>query len=300
MVICLTPEVRAVLERGKCEANAYFLPKANTADGRLDRKLYEAVNKVLTNAGGRWDKKSQSHLFDSPPAKKLGLVMQSGVSRNEKRDKLKLTPEAFHRLHNIRMANDEAGYRMAESKPRFDRLANRHENGTGPRAVVVHQLFQTPPEIARRLADLLDLQRYDRVLEPSAGLGRLLDALKPFEPLITVAVEIAAECCAELYRQERGVTLKQADFLTVHPADVGGLFDAVIMNPPFTMSSDIKHISHALKFIKPGGKLAALCLNAPNRRAALGHLCEQWIDLEPRSFKESGTNIDAAMILIRK
>lgn len=208
----------------------------------------------------------------------------------------------FHRLHDLRMANDEAGFRIAEAKPRFDRMANRHENGTAPRAVVVHQLFQTPPAIARRLADLLDLQPGQRVLEPSAGLGRLLDALKPYAPGEVTAIEIAAECCTELYRQDRaGVYLKQADFLTIDPEHLAP-FDAVIMNPPFTMRSDITHILRGLQFLKRsgGGKLAALCMNTPQRREALGPLCSKWIDLEPRSFKESGTNIDAAMILIRK
>lgn len=32
--------------------------------GQLDRSLYVAVNKVLELAGGKWNRKSQSHLFD--------------------------------------------------------------------------------------------------------------------------------------------------------------------------------------------------------------------------------------------
>lgn len=187
---------------------------------------------------------------------------------------------------------------MDEMRPRFERMAGRHENGTAPRAVAVHQLFQTPPEVAARLVALLDLQPGARVLEPSAGLGRILDALQPFAPSEVVAVDIALDCAAELYRQERaGVTIKQRDFLSVQPSDLG-LFDAVAMNPPFTMRADIRHIKHAMRFIKPGGKLASVCMDQQRRRDELGALASEWISLPAKSFKTSGTGINAALILI--
>src|SRR4051812_21916652 len=119
----------------------------------------------------------------------------------------------FHRLHTLRMENDAAKYAMDEMRPRFERLAQRHENGTAPRAVAVYQLFQTPADLAAQLVSLLDLQPGARVLEPSAGLGRLLDAIKPHKPGEVVAVEMAADCARELFQQDRqGVTIKQRDF----------------------------------------------------------------------------------------
>src|SRR4051812_4485679 len=97
------------------------------------------------------------------------------------------------------MENDAAGFAMNEMRPRFQSLTARHENGTAPRAVSAYQLFQTPPEVAARLVGMLDLKPGKRLLEPSAGLGRLIAAAKPFAPDIT-AVEIAPQCAAELYR----------------------------------------------------------------------------------------------------
>ncbi len=211
-----------------------------------------------------------------------------------------MKPETFNRLHALRMENDAAGFAMEEQRPRFERMAGRHENGTAPRAVVVHQLFQTPPEVAARLVALLDLKQGQRILEPSAGLGRILDALKPFAPSEVVAVEIAPDCARELFTQDRqGVTIKQRDFLALAPADLGD-FDAVVMNPPFTMRADISHIKHALQFVKPGGRLAAICMQGSQREQELRPLASEWIPLDPGAFKTSGTQIGAVMLMIEK
>ena len=246
---------------------------------------------------------------------------------------------AFHRLHQLRMENDAAGFAMQEMKPRFDRLAGRHENGAAPVAVSAYQLFQTPVPIAAQLAALLGLNAVDpstaRVLEPSAGLGRLIDAIlhpiqMPIAPaeeaeginggseggrVEVVAVEMEPVLCRHLYENYDSCngekTLYRRDFLTMKPAETG-LFDAVIMNPPFHMRSDIKHILHALTFLKPEGKLAAICMEGPPRRRkgsmevrragerdkALRPLASKWISLDPAAFKETGTHVQTAMLLI--
>ena len=56
-------------------------------------------------------------------------------------------------------------------------LARRHEEGTAPKAVSAWQLFPTPPEIAAQMVTLAGIEPGHRVLEPSAGTGRLLDAI---------------------------------------------------------------------------------------------------------------------------
>jgi 16S rRNA G1207 methylase RsmC len=67
------------------------------------------------------------------------------------------------------------------------------------------------------------------------------------------------------------------------------------MNPPFHKRADIRHIQHALKFLKPGGKLAAICMDTPHRRKAFQSIAKTWRELPPGSFKESATNIAAIM-----
>lgn len=204
----------------------------------------------------------------------------------------------FARLHSLRRENDAAGAIMAGLRPRFERIAGRHENGTAPRAVVVYQLFQTPPPLAARLVSLLGLKPGARVLEPSSGLGRILDALKAYTPGEVVAVEIAADCCAELYQQERqGVTIKQRDFLSIDPAELG-TFDAIAMNPPFHNRADILHIEHARKFLKPGGILGAICMAGPKREDRLRPIARHWEPIEARAFKDTGTQVDTVLLTI--
>ncbi len=206
----------------------------------------------------------------------------------------------FYRLHSLRMENDAAGFAMAEMRPRFQSLAQRHGNGTAPRAVVAYQLFQTPPQIAAQLAQMLNLAPGARVLEPSAGLGRLLDAVKAYEPGEVVAVENAPQCAAELFKQDRDrVTIKQRDFLTLTPEDIE-TFDAVIMNPPFHLRADIRHIFHARSFLKPGGTLAALCMNTRHREEQLKPIAATWQELPDKAFKAEGTNISACILTIQQ
>lgn len=210
-----------------------------------------------------------------------------------------MKPSTFHRLHALRMENDAAGFAMADARPRFAALAARHENGTAPVAVSAFQLFQTPAAIAARLVALLDLAQGARVLEPSAGLGRILDALAPHQPLEVVAVELAPACAGQLYRQARaGVTLRQRDFLAMAPADLGA-FDAIAMNPPFHLRADIRHILHARQFLKPGGMLAAICMAGPRREAELRPLACHWEPLPAGTFRAEGTDIGAVLLAMR-
>ena len=184
--------------------------------------------------------------------------------------------------------------------------ADRYESGPSThgfqsearaeRAVTAHQLFQTPPDLAERLVAAAGVRAGMRVLEPSAGLGRILDAL-PFQSV--TAIEVAPQLCAELFKQEReGVTLMQRDFLTVLPDEIGH-FDRVVMNPPFTMRSDLRHISHALDFLKMNGTLAAICMDTPHREAAFRERAATWEKLPPGTFKSAGTNVPCVMFTLK-
>ncbi len=204
----------------------------------------------------------------------------------------------LNRLLSLREDNDATRVLMDALAPRFAALATRHEDGTAPQAVSAHQLFQTPVALASELVALLDIQPGQRVLEPSAGLGRLIDPILSHSPSEVLAVEMAAPCARELFNRGHSlVKLLQRDFLTVSPSETG-LFDAIAMNPPFTMRSDVRHIRHALTFLRPGGTLAALCLDSHHRRTAFQHLANTWKEIPAGAFKSEGTSVPTIMFSI--
>lgn len=54
--------------------------------GQLDRKLYEAVNKVLEALHGKWARKAGGHVFAEDPRITLGLLADTGEIEIEKLD----------------------------------------------------------------------------------------------------------------------------------------------------------------------------------------------------------------------
>ncbi|WP_309382011.1 methyltransferase [Cerasicoccus frondis] len=216
-----------------------------------------------------------------------------------------MNPETLHRLQSLRVQNDQRRADMDAARPLFEGLRQRHENGTAPRAVSAYQLFQTPPSIAAMMVDALRFIPFagqpPRILEPSAGLARLIDAARARFPSAEItAIEEAPQLAAELFQQERkGVTLLQRDFLTQSPNELG-LFDIVLMNPPFHMRADIRHINHALQFLSPSGMLAAICMNTKHRREAFEGIATTWQPLPACSFKAEGTNVETVFLTLTK
>lgn len=82
-----------------------------------------------------------------------------------------------------------------------------------------------------------------------------------------------------------------ANFLETVPT---GDFDYVVMNPPFYGQHYAKHVNHALKFLKPRGKLMAIL--PITARYDHGLLKGRWEDLPVGSFSESGTNINTTVL----
>ncbi len=169
---------------------------------------------------------------------------------------------------------------------------------TAAPVVAGRNLFPTPPGIARQVAHLAEIDNTHRLLEPSAGKGDLLSAaLDCITTRSVVAVEINAALAAYLRRGFPLCTVHEVDFLECEPGDLGS-FHRIVMNPPFDNGADIKHVKHALRFLKPGGRLVAIVANGPRQAAALQGLADRWIDLPPGSFKEAGTNVNTAIVRI--
>ncbi len=75
----VSEEVKDILKRSTITENRVVLPPE-----QLDRKLYEAVNKALVAAGGKWNRKEKAHLFSRDPREQLGLTIETGKAENRK------------------------------------------------------------------------------------------------------------------------------------------------------------------------------------------------------------------------
>jgi phospholipid N-methyltransferase len=180
----------------------------------------------------------------------------------------------------------------APEPTKFDALKDALKAGV--KVVSTPQLFPTPPEIARRVVELADIRPRMAVLEPSAGTGALLDAIS--QDASVTAVEVNAALAESLRARYPRAEVRCADFLAL--GEELGQFDRVVMNPPFGRGADIEHIRHAFRMLKPGGRLVAVCANGPRQQEVLGEICSAWIELPAGSFKEEGTNVNAAIVLI--
>lgn len=117
--------------------------------------------------------------------------------------------------------------------------------------------YPTPSHLASKVAWLFnDLDR-GYVLDPSAGAGALLDAVKKrYEheynrrPPKLYAVEIDANLRAILY--DKGYPIAGEDFLTYWPVVQ---FTHILMNPPFDRAED--HLLHAWEILVKG-KIACI------------------------------------------
>jgi protein-L-isoaspartate O-methyltransferase len=181
---------------------------------------------------------------------------------------------------------------------------------TGIQVVAAQQLFPTPGALAARMIEKADIEPNQDILEPSAGTGAICKAILAAEPTAKVlAVEINSRLCALLSQTitpredaAQGIcrNVLEGDFLEQNGNL--GQFDRILMNPPFENGADIKHIQHAMKMLKPGGRLVAICANGPRQQSTLKPLAENsggWYeDLPAGTFAGQGTNVNTALLLI--
>lgn len=168
------------------------------------------------------------------------------------------------------------------------------------------QFFATPAAVADRLAaELGGVSSTDKILEPSAGQGALVAAIRRLCPDAVVdCYEIMPENRDVLMRME-GVRLVGEDFTKAEC----GLYDKIIANPPFANNQDIRHVRLMYEHLKPGGVLATI--TGPHWQIASTRECKEfanWLDdlgakvesLGNGAFKESGTQVQTLIVTIHK
>lgn len=163
------------------------------------------------------------------------------------------------------------------------------------------QFYWSPPTVvehALEFASIWSKRQYSgerpalRILEPSCGDGRILDAVSE-RGYRSLGIEYHPGRADEARR--KGHSVLTANFLD-QPATPE--FDRVIMNPPFYGRHYVKHVRHALGFLKPGGILVAIL----PATAHYDHdeLKGTWKDLPVASFADTGTNVPTGLLRITK
>lgn len=164
------------------------------------------------------------------------------------------------------------------------------------------QFYWSPDEViakALEFAGVYDLREWhhnrpapSRILEPSCGDGRIMDAIRARGHNV-FGIEYHAGRAAQA--RAKGHNVLSGNFLD-QPASPD--FDFVVMNPPFYGRHYVKHVRHALQFLRPGAVLVSIL--PATAHYDHGELVGEWRDLPVASFAEAGTNVPTGLLKIRK
>lgn len=170
------------------------------------------------------------------------------------------------------------------------------------------QFYETPPAVIDELLSVAGI-RFDGklVLEPSCGHGAIAREIFARGGEVD-GIELNPKTAERAKALGCFRSVLVADFLEIK-SFVGEQYDAVIMNPPFTRSADMRHVRFAWQFVRPGGCLAAVMSpgftfrqdkEATSFREFSEHVGAQWRWLPEDSFRSSGTSVSALIVWASK
>ena len=168
------------------------------------------------------------------------------------------------------------------------------------------QFFATPSDSADLMVAKLEIQPYEKILEPSAGNGALINAVLRLHSDITID-------CYELNPLNRKVLEKMANVNVLGDDFTKRLddeeYDVIIANPPFSKNQDIIHLMKMWDNLRYGGRIACITnthwmfandtKSTEFRDWILGKYTFQH-EFPNGTFKESGTDIATILLILEK
>lgn len=241
--------------------------------GTLPAKAYREYKELVTRLRGTWERKRKQHLFEFDPTDLFQLVRTHKILPDK--NPLSYFSSPLSVIEELML-----GAGLATLDDGIYRLRFQDD-----------RLFKQ------------DRSQWS-ILDPSAGTGVILDAVKQgFPEAKLYAVELDPFRRAVL--ESKGYTLLGDDFLTL---ETDLRFDYILMNPPFSSKGNkllsIDHIEKAFTLLAQYGKLASVvpeglffsrtakCDAFLNKVNAQG---ESW-KLPEGSFAESGTGVSTRII----
>ena len=160
----------------------------------------------------------------------------------------------LHNDHEVRAAMRE--FVGLQNGSKSVPTAAEKDKATEAAIIQKHQragFFPTPKSVISEMLDHAEIDSGHSVLEPSAGLGHILDAVteRHGSDVTQHGVEQSHELAEHI--KSKGHSVDHGDFL-----EHTGQYDRVLMNPPFEKDQAIDHVRHAFEQLKPGGKLVAV------------------------------------------
>ncbi|HUD73470.1 MAG TPA: hypothetical protein VMQ76_00245, partial [Terracidiphilus sp.] len=166
--------------------------------------------------------------------------------------------------------------------------------------------FPTPAPVVEIMLDRAQLKPGLTILEPSAGSGNIVDAVRAKLPTAEVYCFELNRRLSELLKL-KGYHVDGDDFLL--DGQIARIFDRVVMNPPFEKQADIDHVRKAFSVLKPHGILVSVMApgfefrqdrKSTEFRAWLDEVGGTWEDLPDGAFKTSGTGISTRLVTIER
>lgn len=225
-----------------------------------------------------WDASINGTDFELPRIGLKGKVFGNGNAHvHFSPQALKVVNDALHEYYGTVLPDDSS--ERPEAKQASTEVSKDLQFYPTPRAAIDHILAR------------VHLPANASILEPSCGDGALLDAMNNGDRQL-FGIEYDATRAQQA--RAKGYSVLTANFLQVEPQPV---YDRVVMNPPFYGKHYVKHVEHAMKFLKPDGVLITILPASAWYEHKL--LKGRWEDLPMGSFRESGTNINTGFLMIR-
>lgn len=242
-----------------------FQSVVSITDGQLERSLYQEVNRVLEEIGGKWNRKAGGHIFRTSveeTAELLDGVIRSGTIAPLSKNGFFPTP--------LQVATEM--FDLLAWKPEHKIL----EPSCGDGGLIKHffDLFPNTGVPANWLG-----------IETNGDLATraVRNVPDPVDILNTDFMD--DEWLQHLTEQEK--------------------FDRIIMNPPFEKRADAKHVLRAFELLKPGGRLvsvmaASVMFRREHEYQLVRDIATYFQELPAGSFKESGTMVNTVLVVIER
>lgn len=175
---------------------------------------------------------------------------------------------------------------------------------TGEITVEKDGFYETPRAIVEFMLKTVRIPGYGLILEPSAGRAAIADVLVANGVSKTRMVLVEKNVERAEYLISKGYKVYNQDFMKF---TLDG-FSSCIMNPPFELEQDTQHILHAYDLLAPGGRLVSVAKKgiiertghkAGNFHAWMAMVNAGIVELPPKSFHDSGTDVGTELVVMR-